>query len=243
LIFVFALIAEIIGTTAGFGSSTIFLPLALIYFDFGEALAIVGIFHMFGNLGRLAFFKKGLDWKLFAKFGVPSVILTFIGAYIASTVSGIGDFLKIVLGAFLVLYSVYSYAKPKFSFKPEARVAVVGGAISGFFAGLIGTGGAIRGAFLTAFGEKKEAYIATAAAISIATDFVRVPVYIFGGLLHEDKYWMLPILFVIAFLGAYIGKNIVGKIGEGAFRKFVLIVILLAGIKIAYDGIAAAGII
>jgi hypothetical protein len=44
-------------TIAGFGSSTIFLPLALFFVDFQTALILVAISHLFGNLGRINFFK------------------------------------------------------------------------------------------------------------------------------------------------------------------------------------------
>jgi uncharacterized membrane protein YfcA len=43
------LIAEIIGTMAGFGLSTIFLPLDLLFVDFKTTIILVAIFHLFGN--------------------------------------------------------------------------------------------------------------------------------------------------------------------------------------------------
>ncbi len=49
LFFVLALFAEITGTMAGFGSSTIFLPIALFFFDFKTALILVAIFHARGT--------------------------------------------------------------------------------------------------------------------------------------------------------------------------------------------------
>ena len=59
-----AFLSEIIGTTAGFGSSTIFLPLALFFVDFKTALVLVAFFHLFGNIGRIAFFRKFIDFKI-----------------------------------------------------------------------------------------------------------------------------------------------------------------------------------
>ena len=57
LFFLSAFVAEIIGTMAGFGSSTIFLPLALFFVDFKTAIVLVAIFHLFGNIGRISFFR------------------------------------------------------------------------------------------------------------------------------------------------------------------------------------------
>jgi uncharacterized membrane protein YfcA len=43
LFFIVAFISEIIGAIAGFGSSTIFLPLALFFVDFETALILVAV--------------------------------------------------------------------------------------------------------------------------------------------------------------------------------------------------------
>src|SRR3989344_8510614 len=150
LFFIAAFVAEVIGTVAGFGSSTIFLPLALFFVDFKTALVIVAFFHIVGNLGRITFFRHGLDKKLIFLFGVPSVILTIAGALLVNHAPQ--ELLKLLLGVFLLLFSIAALVKPGFTFKPEPRNAVIGGGLSGFLAGLIGTGGALRGAFLTSFG-------------------------------------------------------------------------------------------
>ncbi len=84
LFFIAAFFAEVAGTIAGFGSSTIALPLALFFFDFRTALVLVAFLHIFGNLGRVSFFKTGFDKQLLIKFGLPSVILTFTGAMLVS---------------------------------------------------------------------------------------------------------------------------------------------------------------
>ncbi len=143
--------------------------------------------------------------------------------------------LKGILGVFLVLYSAVSLWKEDLKVKPSLPTTILGGGVSGFLAGLIGTGGALRGAFLTAFGLPKEKYIATAAAIALAVDFTRLPVYFAEGFLNSQYYWYIPFLFVIALAGSFTGKQIVKKIPQDSFRKIVLIAILLIGAKFVYD--------
>lgn len=233
LFFISAFLAEIIGTVAGFGSSTVFLPLALLFFDFKTALVLVAFFHIVGNIGRISFFKKGLDKELLIKFGIPSVVLTLIGAFIVSYIPQ--NTLKGILGAFLIVYAVYSLWKEDFRIKASTGSAVIGGGLSGFLAGLIGTGGALRGAFLTGFGLPKEKYIATAAAIALAVDLTRIPVYLSQGFLGSEYYWYLPALFILALAGSFTGKQIVKRFPYKVFRKVVLIAILLVGIKFIVD--------
>lgn len=236
LFFISAFAAGIIGTIAGFGSSTILLPLALFFLDFKTALILVAFFHMFGNLGRITFFRHGLDKKLILIFGVPSVILTISGALLVNYAPQ--DVLKLILGMLLIIFSIFSIVKPDFKFKPSNKNAVIGGSLSGFLAGLIGTGGVLRGTFLTAFNLKKNIYIATSAAIALAVDITRIPIYFGSGFLDQQFYLYIPSLFIIAIAGSYTGKKIVDKIPQSSFRKFVLIMIAIISLKFIYDGIA-----
>ena len=235
LFWISALVAEIVGTMAGFGSSTIFLPIALFFYDFRTALILVAVFHISGNIGRIAFFRNGFDLKMLLRFGLPSVIMTLAGALLVQYVSQ--PLLKFVLGVFLFLYVAFSLWKPDFKAKPGLRNSLAGGSLSGFFAGLIGTGGALRGAFLNSFDLEKSVYISTAAAISLAVDITRIPVYLSNGYLPRELLIFLPFLFLVAIAGSFIGKKIVGKIPQIIFRKFVLVCIGLVSIKFIYDGI------
>jgi uncharacterized protein len=230
-----ALLAEIVGTMAGFGSSTIFLPIALFFFDFRTALILVAIFHISGNIGRITFFRHGFDKKMLLRFGIPSVILTLAGALLVQYISQ--PLLKFILGVFLVIYVILFLWRPDLKAKPGVRNSLIGGGLSGFFAGLIGTGGALRGAFLTSFNLEKSVYISTAAAISLAVDITRIPVYISSGFLPKEMLIYIPFLFLVAIAGSYIGKKIVNKIPQKIFRKIVLVCIGLVSIKFIYDGI------
>ena len=230
-----AFFSEIVGTVAGFGSSTIFLPLALLFFDFKTALVLVALMHVFGNIGRIGFFRHGLDKRILLIFGIPSVILTFMGALLVSYLPQ--DILKGTLGIFLVMYACISFWKEDLRVKPSIRNSILGGGLSGFLAGLIGTGGALRGAFLTAFGLPKEKYIATAAAIALGVDITRIPVYFAEGFLGSQYYWYIPLLFIVALAGSFIGKQIVKRVPQKRFKKIVFVAILIVGLKFIYDWI------
>lgn len=74
-----ALIAEIVGTIAGFGSSVFFVPISNFYFDFQSVLGLTAIFHLSSNLSKIVLFKKGLNKRLLITIGIPSVIFVVIG--------------------------------------------------------------------------------------------------------------------------------------------------------------------
>ncbi len=235
LFFLSAFIAEIVGTIAGFGSSTIFLPIALFFVDFKTAIILVAIFHISGNISRITFFKHGLNWKILATFGIPSVLLALLGAHLIDILPQ--DILKLILGIFLISFSVISLKNSKAVIPANQKTLVAGGSLSGFLAGMIGTGGALRASFLTGFNLEKFTYIATSASIALVTDATRIPVYISQGFLPEQFYYYIPILIGLAVAGSYIGKKIIGKINQNLFRKLVLIAIILVSMKFVFDGV------
>lgn len=237
LFFISGLIAEIIGTMAGFGSSTIFLPLALLFVDFKTAIILVAIFHLFGNLSRIIFFREGFDRRVILQFGVPSVLLSLLGAFLIGVLPQ--PVLKLILGIFLIVTSVSFMAKPGLKFPANTRTFIAGGSATGFITALVGTGGALRATLLQGFNIEKVKYIATAATIALATDVTRIPVYISQGFLTQQYYLYLPILFVIALAGSFIGRKIVKKIDQEKFRKMVLVAIILVSIKFIIDGVQA----
>src|SRR6478735_3373233 len=78
-----ALIAEILGTVGGFGSSLFFVPIASYFLDFHSVLGITALFHVSSNLTKIAFFRKGFDKKLIVSIGIPAILFVIIGAYIS----------------------------------------------------------------------------------------------------------------------------------------------------------------
>lgn len=235
LLFVIGFLSEVVGTMAGFGSSTIYLPLASYFVDFKTALVLVAIFHLFGNIGRITFFRHGLDKRVLLFFGVPSFLLSLLGATLVGDLSQ--TILKLILGIFLISLSVTFLVKPKLAFPANSKTLVLGGGVSGFIVGLIGTGGALRATFLTGLKLDKEKYIATAAVIALGTDATRIPSYVASGFLTEQYYYFIPILFGIALGGSFVGRKIVNRIDQEKFKKMVLIAIILASIKFIVDGI------
>ena len=237
-IFLFlALIAEIIGTIGGFGSSVFFVPIANFYFDFESVLGLTAIFHLSSNLSKIVLFKKGLDKRLLLNMGIQSVIFVLIGGMLTKVFNN--TFLEVFLGIFLVIIALLFLIKKELVINPIRRNAIIGGSLSGFSAGLLGTGGAIRGLTLTAFNLEKSVFIATSAFIDFMIDFSRTFVYYFNGYIHKHDLIYVPFLFVIGTVGTALGKKILQYIPQDKFKKISLILILLIGlltlIKLFFD--------
>ena len=223
-----ALFAEIIGTIGGFGSSVFFVPIGNFYFDFYSVLGLTAIFHLSSNLSKIFLFKKGLNKRLLLTIGIPSVIFVVVGGFLSKWLNT--QYLEIALGLFLIVLSLFFLIKRKYSISPNTKNGVIGGALSGFSAGLLGTGGAIRGLTMAAFNLEKSVFIATSAFIDFMIDFSRTVVYYNNGYIHNHDLKYVPFLFVIGLIGTYIGKQILNYIPQSKFRRLSLFFILGIGI-------------
>lgn len=228
-----AFIAAIAATLAGFGSSTILIPVAVMFMDLKTAIFLVACAHLFNNTFKIKAFWNKINFKVFLLFGIPSIIAAFSGAMLITVVPV--EIIKRMLAIFLIVFVVYSFFKPKFAIKQTNTNAIIGGSLSGLLAGVIGLGGAIRSAFLIVFNLPKEVYIATSAAIAFVVDITRIPTYMFSGIVQDSSYYvLLPFLLLCAFFGVKTGKALLGKISQDTFRRVVLVALLLVSLKLIF---------
>jgi uncharacterized protein len=228
LFLLLALIAEILGTVGGFGSSLFFVPIASYFLDFHSVLGITALFHVSSNLAKIVFFRQGFDKKVVISLGIPAVLFVIVGAFLSKYIAT--EILESALAIFLIVVSVVFLSFKNLVLKPSVANAIGGGVFSGFVAGLLGTGGAVRGMVLTAYRLRMEVFIATSAIIDLAIDASRSVVYSLNGYVNKQELYLIPILLVVSLAGTFIGKKILTKISEDQFRSIVLLLILITGI-------------
>lgn len=223
-----ALVVEIVGTIGGFGSSVFFVPIGNFYFDFQSVLGLTAIFHLSSNLSKIFLFKQGLDKRLLLTIGIPSVAFVIVGGLLSNMINS--TYLELFLGLFLVGFSLLFLIKKSLTISPNNKNAIIGGSFSGFSAGLLGTGGAIRGLTMASFNLEKSVFIATSAFIDFMIDFSRTFVYYNNGYIHKHDLKYVPYLFVIGIVGSFIGKKILVYIPQAKFRSLSLLLIVIIGL-------------
>ena len=223
-----ALLSEIIGTVSGFGSSILFVPIASLFFDFKTVLGITAVFHVFSNLSKIVLFRKGINKEIALKLGIPAVVFVMIGAWLTTLIPT--EKLSLFMNMAIVLLSIYLMINFNKPIQQNNTNLYIGGTVSGFLAGLVGTGGAIRGITLAAFQLPKEIFIATSALIDLGVDSSHAAIYVSSGYFKKEYLFLIPFLIGISILGSYIGKLILVKTSERIFRFIVLVVIIITAL-------------
>lgn len=226
--FALLLVAEILGTIGGFGSSMLVMPLAGWFLPFDQALGLTALFHVFSNGAKMLLFRKGVSRQLLLWLGIPAVVGVLIGARL--TVFLDQRVLSGVLGALLVVMGVGLLIKSTWKLRASNGNALAGGAISGLIAGLAGTGGAVRGITLAAFDLEKMAFVSTSAWIDMGVDLSRSAVYAAQGFVTTSVLVYLPAMVVASFAGSWIGKRALAHIRQDMFKRIVLGLVIVMGL-------------
>lgn len=227
LLFALLLIAEILGTIGGFGSSMLVMPLMSWFMPFDQALGLTATLHVFSNLAKIWFFRTGVSRRLLLWLGIPAIIGVVIGARATLYISGPG--IVIAMSIVLVLLGIGLLSFPRFKFRASDGSAAFGGALSGLVAGLTGTGGAIRGVTLAAFDLEKLAFVSTSAWIDLGVDSSRAVIYAEQGYMRADILYYLPALLVVSVCGSWVGRWLLVRVPQRAFRILVLGLVIAMG--------------
>lgn len=138
---------------AGFGSAMVWMSFLPLFIEFKEASALVPF--MLTGIGLQMTLKlyKDINFKTAIVPLAVSIVGTFIGAWILNFTTT--HTMQIVLGIFLILVGVYSFATSKnpIQIKATPLNGGIAGMTSGIFTGLLNIGGPPLGLYYNAAAE------------------------------------------------------------------------------------------
>ncbi len=218
-----------LSTLTGFGTSSIMVPILSLFYPLHQTLLFVGILHFIGAIWKAIIFKKGFRWNIVLLFGIPATIASFLGAYTTFKIPE--QYSYKLLGLVLLIYSITSLIKPNFEIPKTKSLFAGGGFLSGFFAGIIGLGGAIRATFLHAFNLPKIVYLFSANFIALFIDASRISTYLYFGA-HLSRNLLISLLLSLfaALTAIFYARKFILLLPQEKYRKIVSIFFGLFGI-------------
>lgn len=213
---------------SGFGLGTLLVPVFALFFPLELSIALTAIVHFLNNIFKLGLLGKHADTKTVLRFGIPSLLAAFLGAFVLSSLGAaepllaysVGEHtffilpIKLTIGTLLIFFALFDIIPKLASLQFDKKYLILGGLLSGFFGGLSGNQGALRSAFLIRANLSKEAFIATGVIIACLVDVSRLSIYSSKIMNASDSmnYQLVIVATLSAFLGAYIGNKLVKKI-------------------------------
>lgn len=221
--------AGVVAAVAGFGIGSLLTPLIALQLDARLSVAAASIPHVIGTAQRLWLMRRHVDRALLREFGIASAAGGLAGALLHGRLSN--DALTIVFGVLLLVTAAAELTGWMRRVRWGRSAGPIAGAVSGLFGGLVGNQGSVRTAGLLAYRVSPAAFVATATAVALIVDGVRVPFYLaaHGAALRG----LVPMIAVASggvVVGTFFGARVVSGLSERRFRIAVAILLAALGI-------------
>ena len=228
-----AFLAAAISGAAGFGGALLLLPLLTRTVGVAEAVPLLTVAQLAGNLARVGFGYRSIAWRpvlIFLAFALPAAVL---GA-LAFTSLPKSVAIRLIGGAILLF--VIMRHTGVLRLKPGAGMLAVGGAAVGFLSGLVGSAGPLGAAVFLSLGLPPTAYIASEAVTAVAMHAVKIVVYdqtlVFG-----SGFWPLAASLSAAMLaGTWVAKRAIERLSPKAFERRVTILLVIVAVQMIVAG-------
>ncbi len=223
-----ALAASTLAAVAGFGGAAIMLPILVWAFGVREAIPILTVSQLLGNLSRVWFNRGELSVPVVKWFALGAIPAAIIGGAVFATAPT--PALVRLLGVFLLLVVLYRHTP----WAKRGRVSLRGflplGATSGTVSALVGTVGPLMAPFFLAYGLVKGAFIGTEALATAVMHVTKLTVYGGYGLLSTRTILVGIAIGAVMFLGSYLGKGILNRLPEALFPYLIEAVLVASGL-------------
>ena len=144
-----------VASVAGFGIGSLLTPAIATATGAKLAVAAVSIPHVIGTSIRFWRLRQAVDWTIVRSFGMTSAAGGVAGALLNTYATSRS--LALVFGSLLVLAGASQVTGYAGRWRLRGTLAWFGGALSGFFGGLVGNQGGIRTAAMLGFDVEQTA--------------------------------------------------------------------------------------
>jgi len=175
--------------------------------------------------------RHALSWRKVMPFIIGGAVGVPIGTMLLAYINP--GHLRIGIGVLLVLYSIYSLAKPALKPVHGGVPADTGiGFLNGLLGGMTGLGGIVVTVWVQLRGLPKNGQRAIFQPVILAAQVMTAISLAFAGAYTTEtiKLYLYGVPALAA--GVWIGLKLYGKLDEAAFRQVILWLLLLSGLSL-----------
>lgn len=175
--------------------------------------------------------RHAINWRSVAPFIIGGAIGVPAGTALVTTVDQ--STLRLCMGFLLIIYSVYSLARPALKPVQGALPADFGvGIVNGFIGGLTGLGGIAVTVWCQLRGGSKDAQRAIFQPVMFATFVMSAISFAVARAFTAETLKLYAFALPALIAGIWAGFRLYGKLDDAAFRKIILLLLLVAGMTL-----------
>ena len=176
--------------------------------------------------------RHAMQWRRILPFVIGGAVGVPLGAYLVTFLNP--THVRTGVGALLIVYSAYNLARPTFTpINSNAAVDTGIGVLNGLLGGLTGLGGVISTIWVQLGGGKKDAQRAIFQPVLFITMTMTTLTFAAAGhLFNADTLKLFFMGLPALLLGLWAGVKLYGKLDDAAFRKAILVLLLISGLSL-----------
>src|SRR3954462_10382797 len=172
--------------------------------------------------------RRAFDWRRVAPFVVGGLIGVPIGTAILSASDP--RLFRLGVGLLVIVYGCYGLARPAIKIeRSNTAIDVTVGALNGALAGSAGLIGIIITIWCQLRGWTKDFQRTVFQPVMLCVSVISTVVLAMAGAADLQTAKLFVLGMPVAFAGTWLGLRLYGRVSESAFRRVVLILLLLSG--------------
>ncbi len=174
-------------------------------------------------------YRKNIAYKTALPMICAALVSIPIAVRFSAAVSG--DIFKILLGAVLILLSIYFiFFNKKINIKPTFSNGLLAGTLGGTLGGLFSTGGPPAVLYLSSATADNITYFATIQFYFCFTNLYATSMRVINGIINTDILIYAAVGMIGCMAGDFIGKTVFDKLDSNKLKQIIYIGMIISGV-------------
>jgi uncharacterized membrane protein YfcA len=234
LVLFIGVISGVVSGVIGTGASIMLLPALALCFGPKQAVPIMAVAAIVGNISRVILWRQDINWKAFFAYSVTGVPAAAFGAQTLWSLKA--TWIDIVLGTFFLLMIPYRHWAKSRNFTLSVWQLAVAGILVGYLTGIVLSTGPLTIPIFSAYGLLKGPLLSTEAAASFVIYLSKTITFKAIGGLPLSVVLKGVVIGLSLAAGVSIGKFITLKISMTTFQRLLDFLMLLSGVSLIAGG-------
>jgi uncharacterized protein len=237
---IIALLGFLIGLTKG-GFNTLgalLTPVLSLVLPVSTAVGVLLPMLIVGDAFAIYMYWREWDAQLVRRMLPSGIVGALIGTYLLTTLSP--NALRIALAIFVLLLVIYKLASDRIAslaYRPRRWHAPAAGALAGVASGMFNNGGPPFNSYLLLQKLPPRIFIATTALFFALLNLIKVPGFLYTGVLNVQLLLSLWWVFPFIPLGIWSARWLVSHVNQQTFEWIVIALLIVSSIILFWQGL------
>ena len=216
----------------GFGGlGALLTPILALVLPVASAVGVLLPMLMIGDVFAVYMYWKEWDLELVKRMLPAGVVGALAGTFLLSAVSP--DGLRIMLGVFVLITVAYKFLSDRIQairYEPRPWHAPAAGMLSGVASGMFNSGGPPFSSYLLLQKLQARPFIATSALFFALLNLLKVPGFLYTGILNVSLLLSLWWVFPFIPVGIWVARITLTRISPSAFEWIIVALLVFSSL-------------